>query len=124
MTRYSLAEMKERKKQFARFLRKDQTKAEEIAWSHLKDRRFNCLKFRRQHVIEGFVADFLCKEIKLILELDGSSHDGRKEYDRKRQAILESKGYCVIRLRNSEISRFRNVFHNKLEGKMRIAALK
>ena len=107
--------MKEIKKKFARYLRRDKTEAEMISWSHLKDRSFNGLKFRRQHVVEGFVVDFLCKEIRLIIELDGSSHDNRKEYDFERDEILKSKGYHVIRMRNSEVSRYRKVFHGKLQ---------
>ncbi|MFA5097449.1 MAG: endonuclease domain-containing protein [Candidatus Margulisiibacteriota bacterium] len=112
--------MKEIKKKFARYLRKAETIAERIAWSHLKNRRFNGLKFRRQHVAEGFIPDFLCKEIKLILELDGSFHDNRKEYDLERQSILRSKGYRVVRMRNNEVSRYRKIFHNRLQKKIEL----
>lgn len=107
--------MREIKKKYARSLRKRETEAETIAWSHLKDRRFNSLKFRRQYVVEGFIPDFLCKEIGLILELDGSFHDNRKEYDFERDQILMSKGYRVLRMRNSEVSKYRKIFHAKLQ---------
>jgi histidinol dehydrogenase len=61
------------------------------------------LKFRRQHVIEGFVLDFYCFELKLGIEVDGSIHSRRKDYDRIRQEIIESEGISLIRISNQEI---------------------
>jgi very-short-patch-repair endonuclease len=96
--------MKEIKKIFARILRKDQTKAEKIVWELLRKRKFRNYKFRRQHVIEGFVLDFYCHELKLGIELDGEIHLKRKEYDQLRQDIIESEGISVIRINNNEIT--------------------
>ena len=107
--------MREIKKKFARHLRKTQTKAEMVAWSHLKDRRFSGYKFRRQHVIEGFVVDFYCRELALAIELDGPIHERRKEYDKIREEILFSEGLRVIRFKNREVCRKRLDFHNKLK---------
>lgn len=63
------------------------------------------LKFRRQHVIEGFVVDFYCYEHRLAIEVDGGIHEKRmkKEYDGLRQAEIESKGIRFIRITNKEI---------------------
>jgi len=63
--------MKEIKKRFARSLRKNQTPAEMKVWKLLRNRRFLGLKFRRQHVVEGFVVDFYCPECKIAIEIDG-----------------------------------------------------
>ncbi len=95
--------MKEIKKIFARVLRKEQTKAEKILWKYLRGRKFMNLKFRRQHVIEGFVVDFYCHELKLGIEVDGGIHSERKEYDDLRQGIIESEGIKIIRFSNEEV---------------------
>jgi very-short-patch-repair endonuclease len=92
------------KKQFARQLRQDQTSAEEKVWEILRDRRLFGLKFRRQHVVEGFVVDFYCPEHKLAIEIDGGIHDRRKDYDELRQREIESKFNTVIRVKNEEIA--------------------
>jgi very-short-patch-repair endonuclease len=96
--------MKEIKKRFARTLRKEQTNSEKIVWELIRDRKFMNLKFRRQHVIEGFILDFYCHEIKLGIEIDGGIHNKRKDYDRMRQTIIESEGISVIRVSNRQIS--------------------
>ena len=70
-----------KKKLFARELRKESTPAEKIVWEHLRNRKFNNLKFRRQHVIHGFVIDFYCHELSLALEIDGDVHLKQKDYD-------------------------------------------
>jgi len=95
--------IKDIKKKFARELRKYQTLSEEKVWEILRNRRFLEFKFRRQHVIEGFVIDFFCKELKLGIEVDGGVHLNRKEYDDIRQMIIESEGIRIIRILNDEI---------------------
>ena len=62
------------KKIFARELRKNFTPEEKKVWEVLKNRNFNNLKFRRQHVLQGFVVDFYCHELKLAIEIDGKIH--------------------------------------------------
>ena len=59
---------------FARELRRNLTEAEKILWQELRNRKLGGFKFRRQHPINKFVADFYCHEVKLIVELDGSQH--------------------------------------------------
>ena len=95
--------MKEVKKVFARQLRKEQTKAEKIVWEQIRNRKFRGLKFRRQHVIEGFVLDFYCPEIKLGIEIDGGIHLKRKDYDELRREVIESEGITIVRITNKEL---------------------
>lgn len=108
-------QMKEIKKIFARTLRKEQTKAEKIIWELLRKRKFMNLKFRRQHVIEGFVIDFYCFELKLGIEVDGGIHMKRKEYDKIRQEIIESEEISIIRISNQEIAEDKKAILKKLK---------
>lgn len=96
-----------KKREFARQLRQDQTNAEEKVWAMIRDRRCFGLKFRRQHVVEGFVLDFYCHEQKLGIELDGGIHSKRmvKEYDRYRQQEIESKSIKIIRINNEDVEK-------------------
>jgi very-short-patch-repair endonuclease len=95
--------MKPIKKQFARHLRKNQTECERIVWKFLRNRKFEHLKIRRQHVIRGFIVDFFCDELKLAIEIDGWVHEKQKDYDRARDKILKSKGIKIIRIKNKWI---------------------
>lgn len=81
------------------------TEAEKVLWEHLRARRFLNLKFRRQHPILDFVADFYCHEHKLIVEADGKYHDedDSKYYDTERTKELQGYGFSVIRFSNFEI---------------------
>ncbi|MEI6127029.1 MAG: type I restriction endonuclease, partial [Pseudomonadota bacterium] len=89
----------------ARELREQQTPAEQIMWELLRDRQFSDLKFRRQHQIGSYIADFYCHELKLVVELDGPVHDrpdvGNK--DQKRDEYLKSSGFDVLRVTNDEV---------------------
>ena len=89
------------------YLRRNQTFAEGILWKFLKTRKFNNLKFRRQHPIDNYIVDFYCKEKNLIIEIDGPLHedDDKIVKDSIRQKYLESKGYKIIRFKEKEISR-------------------
>ena len=86
----------------AREFRKDQTPAEEIAWELLRDRRFEGLKFRREHQINNYIADFFCAEHRLDIELDGGIHKSPvvMEKDAVRDAMLRSLGFKVLRFSN------------------------
>jgi type I restriction enzyme R subunit len=86
----------------ARELRQQQTPAEDIAWELLRDRRFEGLKFRRQHQIGNYIADFCCPEQKLDVELDGDVHRSPEVVakDSQRDAYLRSMGYTVLRFQN------------------------
>ena len=88
-----------RKLKFAKQLRQDMTDAEKKLWYALRDRRFENFKFRRQVPIGKYIADFVCQDCKLIVEVDGSQHEG-SEHDRERDAWLASVGYRVLRFWN------------------------
>jgi len=85
-------------------LRKRMTKAEEILWMHLK-KGISGYKFRRQHPIATYIADFFCYRLKLIVEVDGSVHNISEviSNDITRQTDLENLGYTIIRFNNVEI---------------------
>ncbi|MGH7426986.1 MAG: DUF559 domain-containing protein [Candidatus Methylomirabilaceae bacterium] len=91
----------------ARELRREPTPAERHAWSLLRNRGLLGLKFRRQHVLHGFIVDFYCSALKLIVELDGRLHDRATQvgFDAARTAWLTGAGYRVIRVRNRELTR-------------------
>ena len=88
----------------ARKMRKKPTRARERVWRIVRDRKVEGLKFRRQAVIAGFIGDFYCAELKLILELDGSFHENQegRDYDSARDEVLRNLGYRVIRIGNDE----------------------
>lgn len=86
----------------ARLLRKNATDAETLLWYRLRARRLG-YKFRRQHRILGYIADFSCFERRLIVELDGGQHLERVAYDACRTAKLERVGYRVLRFWNDEV---------------------
>jgi len=99
--------MPERLTPLARRLRRDATHAERKVWNMLRERPLG-FKFRRQQPVEGFIADFACVAVKLIIEIDGGQHfDNAK--DAERTAKLEASGWTVIRFWNVEA-------HESLDG--------
>ena len=92
-----------KQKVFARRLRREQTDAERKLWSKLRDRRLCGAKFRRQHPIGSFVADFCCIETKLIIELDGGQHVENADADDERTSYLAGQGYRVLRFWDHEV---------------------
>ena len=106
-----------KKREFARQLRQGQTLVEERVWEMLRINQFMGLKFRRQHVIEGFVVDLYCHEHRLAIELDGRIHDRkmRKDYDKLRQIELEAKGITFVRVRNGDFIRNENILFKKIK---------
>src|SRR2546428_12225690 len=93
----------------ARELRRAATSPERHAWSLLRNRGVLGLKFRRQHVLRGFIVDFYCVAECLVLDLEGDAHDGTDQlaYDAARAAVLEAAGYRVVRVRNGDVTRER-----------------
>jgi len=88
----------------AGILRKNSTLSEIILWTNLlKSRGLKGYQFYRQRPISKYVADFFCKDLKLIIELDGESHIGNNKKDRARQSKLEGLGYTIIRFDDSVI---------------------
>lgn len=88
----------------ARSLRKAQTPAEAKLWSILRNRRLDGLKFRRQHPIGRYVADFCCEELRLIIELDGGQHAEMEQQDRLRTLVLGDMKYLVLRFWNIDVT--------------------
>jgi len=87
----------------ARKLRKEMTPAEQLLWSALRNSSFAGLKFRRQHPVGFYVTDFCCIQEKIIIELDGDSHDFSEQKDANRTAALAHEGYSVLRFSNVDV---------------------
>ena len=87
----------------ARQLRREATEAEARLWQNLRSRRLADFKFRRQVWIGPFLADFLCMDARLVVEVDGSQHIDDAAYDADRTAYLANKGYRVIRVWNNDV---------------------
>ena len=85
-----------------RRLRRHSTDAEMVLWLSLRDRRLSGFKFVRQEAIESFIVDFICREKKLIVEVDGGQH-AENEKDRVRDRQLENAGFKVLRFWNNEV---------------------
>jgi very-short-patch-repair endonuclease len=98
-------EAKEETMHFAQSLRKKMTRAEQALWAELKGRKFLNLKFRRQHPIHWYIADFYCHEKRLVIEVDGRIHerDHVKEHDENRSAELAGFGIHVLRFSNEQV---------------------
>ena len=94
------------KHEFARKLRREQTDVERKLWFALRGRQFAGFKFRRQQPIGPYIADFVCFEARLVVELDGGQHgsDRGAVYDDKRTDFLRKDGFRVVRFPNHEIN--------------------
>lgn len=103
----------------AKSMRREATPAEGIAWELLRNRRCLGYKFRRQHVIAGFIPDFYCAELRLAIELDGAPHFTQwgHERDSLRDGILAAAGVRVARIPNGELSQER--LEAEIEGAVR-----
>ena len=86
----------------AKELRNSAPTSERLLWQQLRNRKLG-YKFSRQMPIGPYFADFLCRELKLIIELDGDSHDYTPEYDRRRDAYCLSNGYQILRFCNADV---------------------
>ena len=83
-------------------MRKNPTQAEMVLWEALRKHGAN-FHFRRQHIIDRSIVDFVCLEKSLVLEVDGDIHDYQKEEDEQRTRCLKEEGMSVIRFRNEEV---------------------
>lgn len=89
-------------KTLARNLRKFGTKGEALLWRDvLKAKQHWPYQFNRQFIIGDYIVDFVCRKLKLIIEIDGSSHFAKSKEDYSRQQFLESLGYTIIRISES-----------------------
>ena len=89
----------------ARALRRNSTDAERILWSELRDHRLNGAGFRRPVPIDKYITDFMCHAAKLVIELDGGQHfsDRGEQADAARSAVIEAKGFQVLRFSNHDV---------------------
>ena len=86
-------------------IRNNLTLTEKTVWEQLKGKKILGLRFRPQHPIDIFIADFYCHPLRLVIEIDGGIHKNReqKEYDLGREGELENLGITVIRFTNQEV---------------------
>ena len=101
----------------ARYLRKEETKAEQLLWQKLRNKKLG-IRFRRQHPFDMFIVDFYAPAIKLAIEIDGSIHNLKenKEYDDMRANYLESRYIHILRFWNSEVEKdFEKVLQTIIE---------
>ena len=89
--------------QRARDLRQWQTTAEIMLWACLRNRQLHGFKFRRQHNIDRFIADFYCHEARLVIEVDGPVHGHQRDKDAERDAWMRACGLRVLRFENSRV---------------------
>ncbi len=87
----------------ARRLRRDMTDAERKLWSIVRNRQLEGYKFRRQVPIDRYIADFVCMEARIVIELDGGGHMDRQAYDTERTEVIERCGYLVLRFTNRAV---------------------
>ncbi len=74
-------------------------------WSRLRAGRLQGIRFRRQHAVGRYIADFYCAQANLVIELDGRSHESRESYDAERTGFIASQGLRVIRFSDDEVVR-------------------
>jgi very-short-patch-repair endonuclease len=91
--------------ELAKNLRRNQTDAETVVWNLLRNRQMENAKFRRQHPIEGYIADFYCEQYQLVIELDGGQHftDAGIKKDVERTQRLNELGIHVLRFENRQV---------------------
>jgi len=91
--------------ELAKELRKSMTPCEKLLWNRLRRKNILGVKFRRQHPIGYYIADFYCHEIRLVIEVDGPVHYSlpQKEHDRNRNFEMDRLGIQVLRLTNNDI---------------------
>ena len=100
----------------ARILRNRMTNSEILLWEKLKGNQILGLKFRSQHPIDIFIADFYCHAARLVVEIDGEIHEGQIEYDDGREAEIEKYGIKIIRFTNNEILNELDIVIDKIKA--------
>ncbi len=89
--------------QRARALRKDAPFPERLLWGRLRSNQIGGLHFRRQHPIGPYIVDFYCHQARLVIEVDGVSHDDRERFDAERTSYLQALGLRVLRFSDDEV---------------------
>ena len=107
-------------KSLARELRKNSTLAEVLLWKQLKGRKLGGLQFARQKPIGEYIVDFFCPRLRLVIEIDGESHDNRQQKDAVRQKYLESLGLRVVRFLDRDVKKDIQAVIKQLEQEISI----
>ena len=104
----------------AQFLRRNETKAEKLLWEKLRNNQLEGLKFRRQHPVNIYIADFYCHKFKLIIELDGDYHnqEEQKQKDEVRTEVLRLNDLKIIRFKNEEVEQDINQVLTTIKNKI------
>ncbi len=102
-------------KQRASELRKNSTLSEVLLWNQLKNKKMKGYDFHRQKPIDEYIVDFFCSELMLAIEIDGRSHDGKYEYDKKRQEKIESFDVHFLRFSDEAIKKRMNAVLEKIQ---------
>ena len=100
----------------AKILRENMTIYENLLWKRLKQKQVARLRFRRQHPVDFFIADFYCHEARLVVEIDGEIHNYQRERDDGRSAEMEKYFIKVIRFINSEVKKNIDDVINRIES--------
>ncbi|PIQ13592.1 MAG: DNA methylase [Hydrogenophilales bacterium CG_4_10_14_3_um_filter_58_23] len=90
-------------KQRAKELRRAGNLSEVLLWNQIKNKQFFGLDFDRQKIIGNYIVDFYCAEKSVVLEVDGSSHDDKADYDAKRDAFLGSLNLVVVHIMDRDV---------------------
>ena len=107
----------------ARALHRTMTPAEKRLWRLLRGGRFAGLHFRRQHPVEGFIADFFCHTTRLVIEVDGEVHAQQLGYEGERDSRFEQRGYRVLRFTNSQVLNQTDAVLREIERAVAVRAL-
>ena len=104
----------------AQILRRNETKAEKLLWEKLRNNQLEGLKFRRQHPVNIYIADFYCHKFKLMIELDGDYHnqEQQKQKDEVRTEVLRLNGLKIIRFKNEEVEQDINQVLTTIKNKI------
>lgn len=97
--------LSQEKHDLAKQLRREMTGPERLVWERVRANRVCGLRFRRQQVIDGYIADFYCHSKSLVVEIDGPIHEAQREYDSHRDRVFRERGFVVLRFRNVEVLR-------------------
>ncbi len=92
------------KRELARELRRRMTPAETRLWARLRRGQLGGLHFRRQQIIDGYIADFYCHAAGLVVEVDGPIHASDREWDAERDQALAKRGLRVLRVTNDDVT--------------------
>jgi very-short-patch-repair endonuclease len=93
----------EAKRDLARELRRRMTPAETRLWARLRTNQLSGLHFRRQQIIDGYIADFYCHAAGMVVEVDGAVHAGHPEWDAERDRAMGKRGLRVLRFANRDV---------------------